>query len=73
METISNPWKTVKSTWDSSLLKKIQSFGKKELQSCLKKSQKGVEQKTMNMLSNKVLGKNEKSVFYFYFKTKGTY
>ena len=29
------PWKTVKGTWNSSLLKKIKSFGKVEL-SCLK-------------------------------------
>ena len=25
------PWKTVKGTWDSSLLKKVKSFGKMEL------------------------------------------
>ena len=30
------PWKTVKGTWNSSLLKKIKSFGKMELGSCLK-------------------------------------
>ena len=31
METISIPWKTVKGTWNSSLLRKIKSFGKTEL------------------------------------------
>ena len=36
MEKISIPYKTVKGTWNSSLLKKIKSFGKMELWSCLK-------------------------------------
>ena len=36
MEKISLPWKTVKGTWNSSLLKKIKSFGKMELWNCLK-------------------------------------
>ena len=45
MENISIHWKTVKGTWNSSLLKKIKSFGKVELWSCLKKWQKVVEQK----------------------------
>ena len=36
MEKMSVPWKTVKGTWNSSLLKKIKSFGKVELWSCLK-------------------------------------
>ena len=36
MEEISIPWKTVEGTWNSSLLKKIKSFGKMELWSCLK-------------------------------------
>ena len=31
MEEILIPWKTVKGTWDSSLLKKIKSSGKMEL------------------------------------------
>ena len=34
MEKISIPSKTVKGTWNSSLLKKIKGFGKMELQSC---------------------------------------
>ena len=36
MEKISIPWKTVKGTWNSSLLKKMKSFGKMALWSCLK-------------------------------------
>ena len=36
MEKLSIPWKTVKGTWNNSLLKKIKSFGKMELRSCLK-------------------------------------
>ena len=36
MEKMSIPWKTVKGTWNSSLLKKIKSFRKMELWSCLK-------------------------------------
>ena len=36
MEKISIPWKTVKGTCNSSMLKKIKSFGKMELWSCLK-------------------------------------
>ena len=31
MEKIPIPWKTVKGTWNSSLLKKIKSLGKMEL------------------------------------------
>ena len=42
MEKISTPWKTVKGTWNSSLLKKIKSFGKMELRSCLKNGRSGV-------------------------------
>ena len=37
------PWKTVKGTWNSSLLKKTKSFGTMELWSCLEKWQKIVE------------------------------
>ena len=40
MEKISIPWKTVKGAWNSSLLKKIKSFGKMELWSCLKNGRK---------------------------------
>ena len=41
MEKILIPWKTVKGTWNSSLLKKIKSFGKMELWSCLKMAEGG--------------------------------
>ena len=40
MEKSSIPWKTVKVTCNSSLLKKIKSFGKMELWSCLKNGRK---------------------------------
>ena len=43
-EKISISWKTVTATWNSSLLKKIKSFRKMKLWSCLKKWQKVVEQ-----------------------------
>ena len=36
VEKISVPWKTVKSTWSSSLLKNLKSLGKMKLWSCLK-------------------------------------
>ena len=35
MEKISIPWNTIKETWYSSLLKKMKTFGKMELWSCL--------------------------------------
>ena len=38
-----------------------------------KKWQKVVEQNSEYTLFSKVLGENEKCVFYFYFKTKGTF
>ena len=72
MEKISIPWKTVKGTWNSSLLKKIKSFGKMKLWSCLKNHRK-YWNKTVNMLFNKVLGGIEKCVFYFYLKTEETF
>ena len=33
----------------------------------------GSRTKTVNTLFNKVLGENEKYIFYFYLKTKGTF
>ena len=50
MEKISIPSKTVKGTWNSSLLKKIKSFEKTELWSCLKKWQKVVEQNSEHIV-----------------------
>ena len=43
MEKILISWKTVKGTWNSSLLKKIKSFGKMELRKLSEKCQKVVE------------------------------
>ena len=43
MEKNSIPWKTVKGIWNSSLLKKIKSFGKIELWSCLKNEDSGTK------------------------------
>ena len=64
MEKVSILWKTVKGTWNSSLLKKIESFGKMELWSCLKN---GARQwnKSVNALFNKVSGKNANVSFIF--------
>ena len=50
----------------------IKSFGKIELQSCLENG-RGEWNKTMNTLLNKVIGENEKLVFYFYLKIGGTF
>ena len=72
VEKISIPWKTVKGTWDSSLLKKIKNFGEDEIMKLPGKWQKVVEQHS-NILFNKVLGEKEKCVFHFYFKTEGTF
>ena len=72
MKKISIPCKTVKVTWNSSLLKKIKILGKMELWSCPKNGRRWWN-KTVRMLSNKVLGENEKCVFYLHLKTKGTF
>ena len=64
MEKISIPWKTVKGTWNSSLLRKIKSFGKTELWHCLKNSRKSSGAKWWR-LSIKVLVKM-KNVFLHY-------
>ena len=72
MEKISIPWKTVKSMWNSSLFKKIKSFGKMELWSCLKNGRR-YWNKRVNSVFNIILGENEKCVFYFYLKTEGTF
>ena len=45
MEKILIPWKTVKSTWNSSLLKKIKRFGEDGILKLPEKWQKVVEQK----------------------------
>ena len=45
MEEISIPWKTVKGTWNSSLLKKIKKFWEDGITKLPDKWQKVVEQK----------------------------
>ena len=45
MEKISIPWKTVKGTWNSSLLKKFKKFGEDGIMKLPEKWQKVVEQK----------------------------
>ena len=44
MEKVSIPWKTVKGTWSSSLLKKIKKFGEDGIMKLPEKWQKVVEQ-----------------------------
>ena len=58
MEKISIPSKTVKGTWNSSLLKKIKSFEKTELWRCLKKMAEGSGTKQWTHCSVKFLVKN---------------
>ena len=61
-------------TWNSSLLKKINKFWEDGIMKLPEKWQKVVEQNSeVNTLFNKVLGENEKCVYYFYLKTKGTF
>ena len=43
MEKISSPWKTVKGTWNSSLLKKIKKIWEDEIMKLPKKRQKVVK------------------------------
>ena len=71
MEEISIPWKTIKGTWQF-FAQKDKSLGKMELWNCLKNGRRQWN-KTVNMWISKVLGKNEKYVFYFYLKTEGTF
>ena len=67
MEEVSIPWKSLKCTWNSYFLKKINSFGEDGIMKLPGKWQKVVEQRT---LFNKVLGENEKYAFHFYLKTE---
>ena len=68
MEKIAVPWKNIKGTWNSSLLKKIKSLGKPELWHCLKMAE-GSGTKQWLCCSIKLLVKM-KNVFYFYLKSK---
>ena len=52
--------------------KKDKKFCKDRIMKLPEKWQKVVE-KRVNTLFNKVLGENEKCVFYFYLKTEGTF
>ena len=67
MEKVSIPLKTGKGTWKSSLLKKVRSFGKTELWSCLKNCWRQWN-KALNTLFNKVLGEKWKMCLLFFFK-----
>ena len=62
VEKSSIPWKTVKITYIGSLL------WEERIMKLPEKWQKAVEQNF-----NKVPGENEKFVFYFHFKTEGTF
>ena len=70
MKKISFPWKTIKDTSNSSLLKNIKNFGEDGIMKLPGKWKKVVEQRT---LFNKVLGENEKYAFHFYLKTERTF
>ena len=72
MEKISILWKTVKGTWNSSLLRKIKVLGRWNYEVAWK-MEEGRGTKWQTILVNKILGENEKSAFYFYLKTKGTF
>ena len=63
MKKISLPWKTVKDTSNSSLLKNIKNFGEDGIMKLPRKWQQ-VADETVNTLFNKVLGRNEKCAFY---------
>ena len=71
MEKIAIPWKNIKGTWNSSLLKKIKSLGKPELWHCLKMAE-GSGTKQWLRCSIMFLVKM-KTVSYSYFKTKRTF
>ena len=62
MEKISIPWKTVKGTWDSFLVKKFWEDGIMKLPEIW---QKVVEQKGEYVVYSKVFHENEKCVLFF--------
>ena len=63
-------WRIIKATWNNSLLRD-KKFWKMKFRSCLKSGRRWWN-KTVNTLFNKVLSENEKCIFYFSLKTKGT-
>ena len=67
MEKISISWKTVKSTCNRSLFKEVKSLGKMESWSFLENS-RWYWNKTLITGFNKVLGENEKCMFYLNIK-----
>ena len=69
MDKISILWKTVKGTWNSSY-QKDKKFWEDGIMKLPEKWQKVVEKSGEY---NKVLGENEKCVFYYYLKTEDTF
>ena len=63
VKKISFPWKTIKDTSNSSLLKNIKNFGEDGIMKLPEKWQQVVD-KTVNTLFKKVLGRNEKCAFF---------
>ena len=63
MEKISIPWKAVRGTWNTSLLKNVKDFEKMNYEAALKNGRRQWN-KMVNMLFNKVLGKNQKCLLF---------
>ena len=70
MEEISAPWKTVKGTWNNSLLKKIKKFWGNGIMKLPEKWQKVLEQNGEYVVSKKFLVKMKHVSFIFTLKTK---
>ena len=72
MVKTSLPWKTVKVSWNSSLLNKIKNFGEDRIMKLSEKYQKIVKQNNEYHCSLKfiVKMKKKKYVFYFYLKNQ---
>ena len=78
MEKTSIPWKTVKNHLEQFFVQKDEKFWEDGIMKLPEKWQKIAEKNDsttilVNMLFNKVVGKNEKCVFYFYLKTEETF
>ena len=72
MEKVSVPWKTVKGIWNKQFFaQKDKKFWEDGIMKLPEIRQKVVEQKGKYTLFNKVLGENEKCVFYL--KIEGTF
>ena len=70
MEKISIPWKTIKDTWNSSLLKNIK-FWKDGIMKLPEKWQKW--NRKVNKLFNKVPCENKRCAFHCYLKMEATF